>query len=123
MMILIASSLGVAMYLAFTYQVSTQVSNMIDFYRYRNEVLGTRFKVTWFYYNGNVLTLYVYNYGDRDIYLDSVYIDGARIPLNNIEVSAEYVREINISLPLSTGNHIIKLVSKDGVGYEFMLKI
>jgi len=126
LMILIAASLGVTIYLFFTIQFSTEVSNLTNLYEYRNDVLATKFKVTWSYYlsTNNTLVIYVYNYGDKVVEIDSVYIDGDRYVFDPpTRVLVDEVEKLTIMVSLDSGFHDIRVVSDIGVGYEFSISI
>lgn len=125
-LIMIASTLGLSIYLFFTYQFSIQVDNLsrsIEFYQTR---LKTRYKVTWYKYNTstNTLTMYIYNYGDTVIEIDTMYVDGTKYsitPPPRILVDKIYI--LNYTITLSSGKHTIRLVTTDGVTYDFEMEI
>lgn len=126
LMILIAASLGVTIYLFFTLQFSTEVSNLTNLYEYRNDVLATKFKVTWSYYlpSNNTLVIYIYNYGDRVVEVDSIYIDGERYVVSPPRrILVDEVERLTIVATLDSGFHDIRVVSDIGVGYEFSISI
>ena len=126
LMILIASSIGVALYLFFTTQFSIQVENYTRMISYSEETLNTRFRVTWVTYDdasGN-LTLYIYNYGDTVIKIDSVYIDGVRYVVDPPrEILVDRIEVVSIIVGLEEGPHRIRVVADNGVGYEFEYRV
>ena len=126
MMIAIAIGLGITLYTAFSLQFSAGLSNISFLYNYKEKVLNTRFKVTWAYYNqdNHTLDIYIYNYGDIEAKIVSIYADGKKVGLETpVKILIGEIKEISIQLSdgLSQGNHYIKIVSDIGVGYGFQL--
>jgi hypothetical protein len=125
LLILIAASLGISLYLFFTYSISAQVSSLTYAYTYGSALADTRFKVTWSTYisSNNTFIQYIYNYGDKVVFIDSIYIDGVRYAVTpQLKVLPGDIVEYRMSIILSPGVHIVKIVDKNGVGYEYQFE-
>lgn len=125
-LILIASTLGLSLYLFFTYQFSLQLDTLSRSIDYLQRRLNTRFKVTWYRYDvsSNNLTMYIYNYGDTVIEIDSIYIDGYRYSINPpVRILIDEIYVFNYTIGLAPGKHVIRLVTKEGVAYDFAMEI
>ena len=126
LLIMIASSLGISIYLFFNYQFYLQVDNLSRSINYYETRLSTRFKVTLYRYDtsSKLLQFYIYNYGDTVIKIDSIYIDGVRHKITPlIEILTNKIVLFNYTITLSPGGHRIRLVTTDGVTHDIQINI
>ena len=125
-LILIAASLGLSLYLFFSVQFSTQLENLSRSIEYYQTKLSTRFKATWYSYNTstNSFKIFVYNYGDTVVKIDSIYINGDRYTLTPpVTILIGDIEVINLNITLTEGNYRIRLVTVEGVAYDFEVEI
>jgi len=123
LMIAIVFSLGSFLYVFYSnhLQLNRAVyERTIDRYR---KIMESDFGVTWYSYNStsNTLTLYIYNYGDREVRLVRVYIDGNPYDIN-ILINPDEILKLDLSISLQSGSHNIVLVSEEGFRSEIEIR-
>ena len=119
----ISAALGSMLFVYFTNALFLQQSSFQEQVEIGIKRALTGVRVTWHIYNSSGLYLYVFNYGETDVTLSSVYIDMNRYVPSHREIPSGSVRLIYVDVTLSPGTHDLRIVTEDGAYYETELRI
>ncbi|RLG60795.1 hypothetical protein DRN86_01605 [Candidatus Geothermarchaeota archaeon] len=83
-----------------------------------------RFIITYSYYNSTDSTLHVfiYSYGDIEARIVAIYVNGQHFEKETI-VNPDEIKELTVSISLSSGTYKVKVVSERGNSYEKYVEV
>jgi len=124
LLFMIAVSLGSMIYAFYYTQISIQNQRYSIAMERIMKNIETDFALVHSYYNTSTdtLTLFIYNFGERDVRLDSVYIDGSRF-VERVTITPDDLVRIDISVSLTSGDYRVVLVTVEGFSYEGEVKV
>ena len=124
LLIAIAFSVGSFLYIFYSTQIQIQRAEyQLSIDRY-TKLINTDFGVTWYSYNStsNILTLYIYNYGDREVRIVRIYIDSNPFDIA-LYLHPDGLSKLNLSIALQSGEHNIVIVDEEGYRYATKIRI